>query len=659
MGKFANYHLPSALFMNIRLFTSLICTFLITITTQAQDTTLQRLLAAKTDTVVVKELIDYGISLADVDNKKAKEVLVASLQKSNSINYVYGIANSYYMLAYIEGQEGRYKNAIQTLLKTIPYLERINRIKGLIRVYNNIGVNYEVLGRTDSALHYYLKAIDLYGSKNTELDVLALLYENVGTLYGNFSQLDKALEYAQKSVALSREINDTTRLTTSLACLNYVYNQRKEYKDALRAGREARGLINFINDSVATAKVYSHISAAFVGMREPDSAIVNVRKALRIAETYDQALYVNASMNLVAALDQKKDYTQQKEVLLKMLKLIEANKSQLSLHVIYGRLAKVNYQLGNLKEAYTYSEKRNEAKDIYFGEKMGRDVADLEVKYQTALKEKALSEKQLQLAQRDLQLERSHQYINLAASGLVIVSLLATGIYIRFRNKRKIHISQMEALQKQKRIEMLEAAMQGEEKERGRIAKDLHDGVAGILAAAKMQLNSIAYNNPITDRNVAFTQAITLLDEAHQEVRKTSHNLMPEVLLKYGLNEALKRYCAAISNDSLQVHYTNYGETSCLKDHFELALYRIVQELLGNVIKHAKASQALVQLSTHEGCLLVEVQDNGIGFASASNLTSIGLQSLENRVQALNGSINFESSKSGLTVTLEFDITHV
>nr|WP_255723142.1 ATP-binding protein [Flavihumibacter fluminis] len=203
--------------------------------------------------------------------------------------------------------------------------------------------------------------------------------------------------------------------------------------------------------------------------------------------------------------------------------------------------------------------------------------------------------------------------------------------------------------------------MQGEEKERTRVAKDLHDGVAGMLAASKMHFNSIGTQYAELVQLSAFKQGLNLLDEAATEVRKTSHNLMPEILLQYGLDQAIRRYCSNINNSrAISIIYDSWGEINRYNDSFELSVYRIVQELLNNIVKHSKATQALVQVSQQNEVLSITIEDNGVGMQENKEMDGTGLQSLASRAKAMNGKIELESRPGhGVCAYLEFDISEM
>ena len=202
--------------------------------------------------------------------------------------------------------------------------------------------------------------------------------------------------------------------------------------------------------------------------------------------------------------------------------------------------------------------------------------------------------------------------------------------------------------------------MKAVEKELRGIAKHLHDGVAGMLAATKMQFNSLSAQYPVLTEAGTFKKSVQLLDDAFSEVRKTSHNLMPEVLTQCGLDEALRRYCSNINNSkTLVVQYDSLGAIGRYMDRFELSVYRIVQELLANIIKHSKATEALVQISQQHNLLSITIEDNGMGFDDKKK-DGMGLQGLYSRVRAMNGKFQVEvETGGGVCAYLEFDISRL
>ncbi len=230
-------------------------------------------------------------------------------------------------------------------------------------------------------------------------------------------------------------------------------------------------------------------------------------------------------------------------------------------------------------------------------------------------------------------------------------------LYLLYRSKQKAAAEKMVALQREHEIKVLTAMMEGEEKERTRLARELHDGVGGILSATKMHLSVLRQEQSRPESSSKFDHTVSMLESASQEIRSISHNLWPDILQHYELDAALARFCKSVSNAALQVDFYNLGDPPRLKSSYKLIIYRMVQELVNNIIKHAEASNALVQLSHHDHLLSVTVEDNGAGFVQ-KEITGIGLLKLQARVRNINGQMNIETSPgSGTTVYLEFDAT--
>ena len=153
-----------------------------------------------------------------------------------------------------------------------------------------------------------------------------------------------------------------------------------------------------------------------------------------------------------------------------------------------------------------------------------------------------------------------------------------------------------------------------------------------------------------------------MLDNASADVRKTAHNLMPDMLARFGLYEAIRLFCEHINQrNNLAVHYQTIGGIARYEDSFELVVYRIVMELLNNIIKHANAKQVLVQFARNDNMLCISVEDDGIGFDPALNKTDgLGLSSLKERVKYLKGTLDLDSGiGQGTAVNIEFDVSGV
>lgn len=194
------------------------------------------------------------------------------------------------------------------------------------------------------------------------------------------------------------------------------------------------------------------------------------------------------------------------------------------------------------------------------------------------------------------------------------------------------------------KISNLTAMLEGQEQERGRIARDLHDGLGGLLSSTKINLSQLTDKLDFTMKD-DMQKSIQQLDTAVEELRRVAHNLMPDLLYRFGLQEALQDYAARMSNDFLDIdvqflHYKNQ-----LTKEQQLLVYRIVQELVNNSIKHADPKQIIIQIVEEADSYCITVEDDGLGFdiKQIKGNQSAGLYNIQSRIDFLKGRFSIQS----------------
>jgi signal transduction histidine kinase len=240
-------------------------------------------------------------------------------------------------------------------------------------------------------------------------------------------------------------------------------------------------------------------------------------------------------------------------------------------------------------------------------------------------------------------------FIIAGAIFLVFIAGLFLFIFY-YRQRQIIH-------EKEKQLLAMDSIIQGQELERSRMAKDLHDGLGGMLSGIKLNLSSMKGNMIIQENDVQlFAKSIFQLDGAIAEMRRIAHNMMPEALLKFGLNEAIQDYCDGINETRLvKMKFTWLGDKQRLEKSIEVVIYRIIQELTNNALKHAEAKNIFVQLDKHQQGISLTVEDDGKGFDASLQTKGAGLQNVQARVDYLKGIFNIES-ESGKGTSASIDI---
>ena len=474
--------------------TSFLLLYLFTVPTPAfsQDTILQRILALPDDTVKIDQLNEYSHIVVDTNFKKARALYEQSLALSTKLNYPAGAGAAWLAIGYTQSLTGNYQESIRSFYMGVDRFLQAHRIDRASRCLTNIGAMYEVMGRPDSAMASYMQAVH-YLENTTDYVSLGNVYCSIGILHGNTKNYSKAITYKTKALAMARQQQDTALLIETLTELADTYGEMNEPAKGLPLAYEALPLALALKKDVVLGTAYYTLSALQLGLHHADSAIWSARRSMHHSlKGGDETTYL---VNTICLSDGYALKNQQKErlaILKSALQKATRAGVVMLLDDIYKKMADANYELGNYQQAYLDYANYSRYQDSVLNEKKDRTVSELQVKYETAQKEKALSQKQLQLTQKDLQIQKSRNYLYYTIGGLMVALLAVALVLLQARHKKLTYARHLESLQQQKELQLLQAVMQGEERERGRIAKDLHDGVAGMLAAVKMHFSSLA-----------------------------------------------------------------------------------------------------------------------------------------------------------------------
>lgn len=403
----------------------------------------------------------------------------------------------------------------------------------------------------------------------------------------------------------------------------------------------------------------------------PEEALNYMRKAMAIPIELEPYYQLNVLLNLGSTYLALRDFKKAEKVLLEGLHgAVKMNIREWAMSA-NERLAELYAAIGKYDLAYQHHVDFYNARDSSYSQSVTVNINQLEAKYRVAQKDKQIAEKELQISRQESSIKKQNYLLIAFALGTLAITILLISIYRINKHRRRAQQKQIRILeQKQKILEQeqkigqLHAMMNGEEKERTRLAQELHDGIGGMLAVIKMNINKVKKLHPELLEIRPLNEVMSMVSETAAQVRKTAHNMMPDALQRNSLAEALFLYCDTISADShLQIDLQFNGDFDELDKRIELILYRIIQELLQNIIKHADATQAIIQFIQYNGKLSITVEDNGAGFDVEGTRTGLGLQNMRLRVQALGGSIQIQSTiNRGTTIYLAFaadDLKHI
>jgi two-component system, NarL family, sensor kinase len=514
---------------------------------------------------------------------------------------------------------------------------------------NGDSITVAILKRHTGIINYFggkydLAAKDYYASisileKTNQKRQLAYTYNELAKLYRKTKDLDRSLENYDKAMAIFRELNDAAGTAMILNESGVVFEYKKDYAEALDRYNASLKIARSLNDAVAISYALNFIAGVQTIQGKFDDAEKNLLQALEIRRNLkDSFMLALTYTDLGATLNAKGDGA-------KAAGYLDAS-NQIASQIHYPELISNNYaelasiaqKQGDYQKALDYSQKRTAIRDSLFSIEKTRQIEELNAKYESVKKEQEIQKQRFRITRQ-----------NFLIAGIVILlglgSMLGASQYKRYKLKQEAKLKT--ALMKQQEI-ATRAVIEAEEKERQRIAKDLHDGIGQMMSAAKMNLS--AFESDIRfnahDQKQALEKIIQLVDESCKELRNVSHNMMPNALLKNSLAEAIREFVNKLDQKKLQVHLYTEGLDEKLDSNIETVLYRVIQECVNNVIKHSDATELDISLVKDEDGISATIDDNGKGFDAAAreNYEGMGLKNIITRVEFLKGTVDFDST---------------
>jgi len=465
----------------------------------------------------------------------------------------------------------------------------------------------------------------------------------------------KAIKILEKNAQHSAELFFAYLNTASNFCYQAKGDEAKKYLD------KAEKLIQPYPDSNSNASFYYGKTLYFITKQKNEEALPMIEKGLVYAKRSRQNLLTQMFyMNKYDILRKQNKLNDAKNVLENILSektlIIDANNRK----IFYNQLSSLNEQMGNLKEALVWEKKYSKLNDSLNSENVKLELNTLETKFRTAEKQKEIANLNTEKAQKELELNKKNQYLWIMVFASLFLLILIISIYFytkKLAKEKEINHSQkLKEIAQQEELKITKAILEGEEKERERVGKDLHDGLGGMLAGVKINFSAWASQNLEPENKQNFNEILHQLDHSVTELRNISRNLMPESLLKLGLETALKDLCEFYSRKDLHIGFQPIDINSKLPLAVQINIFRIVQEILANAVKHSEAENILLQCSQSNDVFLITIEDDGKGFSQDSSPTkSMGLHNLKTRVDYLKGKMEINSDHEGTAINIELN----
>lgn len=609
------------------------------------------------DSNTVNACYAYGLSVLPEEISKAAQAFKRGLNVSIALNYRKGIADFACHYMYIQDVKGEYMASLKLLEKAISIYDSLGLHSDRATAICYKGMEYQQMGNYPAAAEAYLEALKL-SEQLDDQSISGLVINRLATVFIALGDYEKGYHYASRAYDSGRKSGNLRRMALALVNMGNSKNYSGDFPAANRLYDKALAISRQTDDSLLVLSALTSRARVYTNQQHHQQAIEAYQKAMQLWPIPDAENQLVLYLGYAKALYSSGQYRQANTYLDKALTLARQCHSSDLLKQAYLAASDNQAAQKNYKEALALRQLYEQLNDSLTGINSRKMVQQLELQYQSEKKDRDLAEQQLLLAKKDLQLQQQNTWISIFLSGLIFLVIAGYLVWYRFRQKSYRQRQHLQTLKAERTVEILEAMMKGEEKERKRLSRELHDGVGGLLSAVKMHFCAFRNERDWLHENESYNHALQMLDEAIIEVRKTAHNLAPDQLSRLGLANALELFCKNASHSrQLQISFYTNGEIRQLKSSFELTIYRIVQELVNNIIKHAQATEALVQVTQHQHLLTITVEDNGVGFEQSTHPhRGIGLKNLEERIRSLNGQLTITAIPGhGTTVYIEFN----
>jgi signal transduction histidine kinase len=559
--------------------------------------------------------------------------LLSKFENTEAYTYRFWCWYAYSKLVNEEDNDKERMNIIVN--KALPMASR-SKDSGLIGLcYGTMAIIFNNAVRLQKAEEYFLKSI-YYLKKSPYKAILVEMYSRAGRNYmayvNRVTEDPREMENVKKKLPLAKAVLDSARKlianhTQSVAGIEY-YKFRGKYARVLKRYEEAH---RYLDSGMTIAKLNKI--------------------------PYEVEMFY---LHKYQVYSEQKQYKQAKTMILQLVNNPPAIFYRENRRIYYYELSLTYARLGDFKNAYEWIIKTNRLGDSLGATRYKSEIDALEVRYQTAEREKKIIQLESEKKQAILS-DRNSQLVKwLLAVGCFLFLSIAIYSILLYRKNKRISQHQLSDVLQQQELKLSQALLKAQDEEQTRIARDLHDSLGSMLAGVKINLSG--FKSEIVDTNdQRLNNTIQQLDSSVEELRRIAHNMMPTMLLRYGLEASLRELCESLISDSLVVDFQCLNVERTLPKNQQLFIYRIVQELLSNAIKHSNANHLMVQCSQEKSIFLISVEDNGKGFdADQVDLNaSIGIANIKNRVAYLNGTITFlqKISPSGTIINIELHVT--
>jgi len=548
--------------------------------------------------------------------------------------------------------KGSYDSVKKYYKKALAIRQQLH-LSEVVSTYYSLSKLYNTLGQKDSSF-FFLYEAQKWCETTADKKYVSKIYTYLGGLYLDYNDTVNALRNLLIANNIARQNKDTESLIIACTELGNYHFQREHFDSALFYFKKCETLFSDRQQAIDLPDIYNNIGLAYTYQNNAGLAIAYYHKALsiysknkqlnEIALTYQN---IGSTYLYIHSIDSSIHYLQAG----KKLSLETGDRNIEAKCLDY--LADAYSEKGNYKKAFEYRKQFGDLSDSLMNDDKIKQIAEMQAKYETEKKEQ-----QINLLNEKTKRRLAERNGFIAGSAVLLVLLAALGYFYVQRQRlalqnAEIASQRITVLLNEQEIKTYNAMIEGQEEERKRVAEELHDRLGSMLSTVKLWFGAL--EDKAVPNKEQYTKVNHLLDDAVDEVRKVSHNLSTGMVMSFGLVPALEELCRGIDASGLiKCRLLAYGMDERIDNQKETGIYRMVQELASNILKHAKATRIIIQLNLVENELNVTVEDDGTGFDPTARRpgSGIGLKNLETRAARLGGTYHIDTSPGKGTISI-------
>lgn len=541
--------------------------------------------------------------------------------------------------------QGDYKKSLAYNLEALKLREQLNDALKTANTLNNIGIAYDELGNFSLSLKYYNQAYNIYKQHN-DIEKIAMVSTNLGILFKAHEDYKNVIKYYQEANSIYKKLNNPKGVAFTEANLGSVYYYTKQYDSCIYYSLKAQKTFKELNILQFLPITYVNAGIGYAALGQDKKALEFLNISIELNKKYNNPKELSfAHIHLAKLMLKLKKLNEASESARKAITIAETIGASKQVMDAQETLAAISQQQGKFKDAYELHLASTKIKDSLFQKDKTKLISDYQVRYQTEKKEERIKSLNQQNTIQQLKIKQRNLWLGISAFIIVAGAFSTYLIYSRRKIKEE---ARLQAEINKQQEETTKAVLSAEENERGRIAAELHDGVGQLLSTALMNMNGLVdqLQYQTAEEKEKAQNTLELINDSYDEMRSISHQMMPNALIKAGLTSAVKDFVNKIDKDKIKVSLDIVGLNERLDQQVESVLYRVIQETVNNVVKHAQATKLDIQFLKDGDGIAITIEDNGKGFDTSllDNGSGIGLKNMMSRIAFLKGSIDFDST---------------